>query len=45
MFAKAVVDPDLQLREGGGGSHRDPEKRGRLNSKKIFLGPSGLSLV
>ena len=41
-----VVDPDLQVRGGGGGGggHPDPLKRGSPVSKKIFFGPSGLSL-
>ena len=38
-----LADPDLQIRVGGG--HLDPEIKGGPVSKKIFLGPSGLSLV
>ena len=38
-----VADPDLQIR--GGANHPDPEIRGEGVSKKIFFGPSGLSLV
>ena len=44
-----MAEPDLQIRgEGGGGGHPDPEirrRRGGAVSKKIFSGPSGLSLV
>ena len=37
----AVPDPDLEIRGGGGGAgHPDP-----LIKKKIFFGPSGLSLI
>ena len=37
-----VADSDLQIR--GWPGHPDPEIRGAV-SKKIFFGPSGLSLV
>ena len=44
-----MADPDLQMggRGGGGegGSHADPEIRRGAGLKKIFLGPSGVSLV
>ena len=45
-----LADPDLQIRGRGrgrvGDGHLDPEIRaGPPVSKKIFLGPSGLSLV
>ena len=38
----AVPDPDLEIRGGGvgGAGHPDP-----LIKKKIFFGPSGLSLI
>ena len=41
-----VVDPDLQIRRGGGegAGHPDPEMR-RGAALKIFFRPSGLSLV
>ena len=32
-------------KEGGGGGHPDPEKRGGPVPKKHFFGPSDLSLV
>ena len=38
----AVPDPDFEI--GGGGSSR-PFDGGGMVSKKIFSGPSGLSLV
>ena len=45
---KAVADPGLQIREGGGleggGGHPDPQIR-RGPGHKYFFGPSGLSLV
>ena len=35
-----MADPDLQIKwEGGGGSHPDPEIRGRSGLKKIFFQP------
>ena len=40
-----VADPDLQIREGGGGGHPDPEIRGGPGLQKIFFAPSGLILV
>ena len=46
-----MADSDLQIRGGGGwrvADHPDPEiRRGGIGPglKKIFLGPSGLSLV
>ena len=51
-----VADPDLEIRggggghpdleiRGGGGGHPDPEIRKGAGLKKIFFGPSGLSLV
>ena len=44
-----LADPDLQIRGRGrgrvGDGHLDPEIRGARSQKKIFLGPSGLSLV
>ena len=44
MMHYTVKDPDLQI--GRGGNHPDPEiKGGGAVSKKIFFGPSGLSLV
>ena len=40
-----VADPDLQIRDkGGGGGTGNHSPRG-LGTKKIFLGPSGLTLV
>ena len=40
-----AADSDLQIGRGGvGGGHPDPEIRGAI-SKKVFFGPSGLSLV
>jgi len=41
----AVGDPDLQIRWGGGGAHSGPEISGEPGRKKLFFGPSGLSLV
>ena len=41
MCHSAVADPDLQIREGGGGGHPDPEIRGAPASKKIFFRPFG----
>ena len=35
MYYKAVTDPDLHIR-GGGGGHPDPEIRGGAVSKKFF---------
>ena len=45
MMHYTVKDPDLQI--GRGGNHPDPEIKGGGGavSKKIFFGPSGLSLV
>ena len=41
-----MADPDLQIREGGGGGgHPDPEIRGAQSRKNFFFGSSGLSLV
>ena len=51
LYFKAVADPDLQMREWGGGwggGHPDPEiSGGRLwaVSKKFFFSPLGLSVV
>ena len=49
LYFKAVADPDLQMREwGGGGGHPDPEISGGglwAVSKKIFFSPLGLSVV
>ena len=42
----SVADPDLQIREGGGGgSHPDSEVRWGGGLNNIFFGPLGLSLV
>ena len=40
--ALPVLDPDLEIREGGRG---EGGRGGRVVSKKIFFGPLGLSLV
>ena len=40
----SVPDPELEIGRGGGG-HPDPYIRGGAVSKKIYFGPSGLSLV
>ena len=43
-----MADPDLQIREvggGGGKGHPDPEIRGAQSLKNLFFGSSGLSLV
>ena len=56
VVQKSVPDPDVEVRgegwggeggEGGGSgrSSRPLDKRGSPVSKKIFFGPSGLSLV
>ena len=57
VVQQSVPDPDLEVRGeglggwgglGGGGSGRSSrplDKRGSPVSKKIFFGPSGLSLV
>ena len=45
----SVADPDLQIKgKGGGGggeSHLHPKIKGGPGLQKIFVGPSGLSLV
>ena len=41
----AVQDPDLEIRGEGGWSSRPLDKGGDPVSKKLFFGPSGLSLV
>ena len=41
-----VVDPDLQIKGGGGGAHNQTRRKGgEPEIKNIFFGPSGLSLV
>ena len=49
LYFKAVADPDLQMR-GGGGVHPAPEISGGVGglwavSKKFFFSPLGLSVV
>lgn len=34
-----MVDPNLQIRVGGGGGHLDPVIRGWYSLPKIFFGP------
>ena len=36
-----MVDPDLQIRGGGGGGHPDPEIWGGGQSQKFFFSPFG----
>ena len=46
MMFVTVPDPDFEIRGGGGWSSRLLDKgRGDWSRKKIFPGPSGLSLV
>ena len=51
LYCKAVADPDLQIRGGGGGGgYPDPEiswggGHWGLSQKKIFFSALGLSLV
>ena len=39
-----MVDPNFQVRRGGGVGHPDPEIRGAV-SRKCFFSPSGLILI
>ena len=42
----AVLDPDLEIKGGGGGGHPNPEIRGGGGGfQKIFFGLSGHSLI
>ena len=47
LATRAMADPDLQIRVGGGvGGHPHPVIRGtQFPKKKIFFGPSGLNLA